>query len=454
MEYPAMGNGIERREEMGESKARQVLPLAAISVISSALFSGHFGVGDTIFPPILGRDAGQSWFAAAMGYGIINSLGVLIAYLAVATQQQTLLQISSKVLGRWFGVVFTTLSMLIIGPVFILPRVSSATHEMAVGLFFPNFPLWATLLVFFGLNFFVAYNRAKVIDTMGKLLSPVLILFMAVLVIKGIVSPLASPAVTGMQHPLSEGVLNGYNTMNALGAALFGGWVLKDLALRGIADKKNQAMNLIYIGPIVAVLLLLASTGLTYLGASTGFAYDAEIGILTVNIAEGLLGIFGKAIFAVLLAFACFTTSVGLTSTAGDVFQEMTGGKLKYEVTVGLSSLVGFLLGLFGLSTIIQYTTPWLMLLYPALVVILLGNLLPRFERIKNAVAAATVTAVLFSIGDFLAGLGLEGNILLSYVSRLPLGDQGMGWIVPTLLVFVLVQLLFPRAKPELNGGR
>ena len=191
--------------------------------------------------------------------------------------------------------------------------------------------------------------------------------------------------------------------------------------------------------------MLIASTGLTYLGASTGFAYDAEIGILTVNIAEGLLGIFGKAVFAVLLALACFTTSVGLTSTAGDVFMELTGGKLKYEVTVGLSSLVGFLLGLFGLSKIIQYTTPWLMLLYPALVVILLSNLLPRFNRVKNAVAAGVVTAMLFSVGDFLAGLGLEGNIFISQVSRLPLGDQGMGWIIPTVVVFAVVQLLFPR---------
>ncbi len=388
-----------------------------------------------------------------MGYGIINSLGVLIAYLAVARQQQTLLQMSSKTLGTGFGVIFTTLSMLIIGPVFILPRVSSATHEMAVELFFPNFPLWATLLIFFALNFYVAYNRATVIDKLGKILAPILILFMAILVLKGIVSPLASAQATGMEHPLNEGVLNGYNTMNALGAALFGGWVLKDMTLRGITDKRNQAANLVRIGPIVAILLLLASTGLTYLGASTGFAYDAEIGIITVNIAEGLLGVFGKAVFAVLLAFACFTTSVGLSSTAGDVFLELTGGKLRYEITVALSSLVGFLLGLFGLSTIIQYTTPWLMLLYPALVVILLSNLLPDFSRVKNAAAAGAVVAMIFSLGDFLAGLGLEGNILLRLISRIPFGDQGMGWILPTVIAIIIVQLFFPKAKPELKVG-
>ena len=191
------------------SKEKQdLLSFGALAVISAALFSGHFGVGDVIFPPILGKGSGASWFTAAMGYGIINSLGVLVAYLAVARQQKTLLEMSSRTLGRAFGVVFTTICMLIIGPVFILPRVSSATHEMAVALFFPNFPLVGTLAVFFALNYWVAFNRAQVIDRLGKILSPALIIFMAVLIIKGIVSPIGPVPATGPGNQLADGVLN------------------------------------------------------------------------------------------------------------------------------------------------------------------------------------------------------------------------------------------------------
>ena len=175
---------------------------------------------------------------------------------------------SSRTLGRAFGVVFTTICMLIIGPVFILPRVSSATHEMAVALFFPNFPLVATLAVFFILNYWVACNRAQVIDRLGKVLSPALIIFMAILIIKGIVSPIGPVPSTGCENPLADGVINGYNTMNALGAALFGGWVLKELYMRGITDKDAQTLNLFYIGPAVALALLVTSTGITYLGAT------------------------------------------------------------------------------------------------------------------------------------------------------------------------------------------
>ena len=180
-----------------DEQSRTLLPWSVIMIISAAIFSGHFGVGDLIFPPILGRDSGICWLIAALGYGVINSLGVFIAYLAVSIQDKSLFGLASSVLGKNFGVVFTTLSMLIIGPVFILPRVSSATHEMAVAQFFPSIPIWVTLLIFCALNYYFTYNRSKVIDNLGKYLAPILIVFMVILVVKGIASPLASPAFPG-----------------------------------------------------------------------------------------------------------------------------------------------------------------------------------------------------------------------------------------------------------------
>lgn len=429
---------------MKKSINKQILPWVEILVISMALFSSHFGVGDVLFPPLLGRSAGQSWFIAALGYGIINSFGVLVAYLAVAQRQETLLEMSSNTLGKQFGMIFTTICMLIIGPVFILPRVSSATHEMAIASFFPNVPIWVTLIIYFTLNAYVAYNRAQVMDRIGKIFSPILIAFMFILIIRGIISPISSLPDYSSEHPLIEGALEGYNTMNSLGAALMGGWLLKELTMRGMKNKEEQANNLKIIGPIVALGLLATSIGITYIGATTGSAFpDEKIGVLTMDISESLMGYGGRVIFAIILAFACFTTSVGLTSTAGDVFEDMTGGKLKYKTIVILSSIVGFLLGLVGLSKIVGYTTPWLMLVYPALLILLLGSLYNNFEKIKNAIAASIITAMLFSIGYFLSGLGFTDNIFNTIVHKFPLGSQGMGWIVPAIIVFVLVKLFF-----------
>jgi len=131
---------------MSEVK-KSYLPLGAVLVVSAAVFSGHFGVGDTIFPAILGRSTGSSWFIAALGYGLVNSIFVFIAYLAVSRQNKSLFGLTSMVLGKGFGTVYTIIAVLIMGPVFILPRVSSATHEMAIAQFFPSVPIWITLLV-------------------------------------------------------------------------------------------------------------------------------------------------------------------------------------------------------------------------------------------------------------------------------------------------------------------
>jgi LIVCS family branched-chain amino acid:cation transporter len=85
--------------------------------------------------------------------------------------------------------------------------------------------------------------------------------------------------------------------MNALGASIFGVWIINELKLRGIEDAKSRSSNIIMIGIFASLALFLTSTGLTYLGASSGGLFpDASIGTLSVKIAVGLLGYFGKIV--------------------------------------------------------------------------------------------------------------------------------------------------------------
>jgi branched-chain amino acid:cation transporter, LIVCS family len=420
---------------------KRYLPLITLLVISGAMFAGHFGVGDVIFPVILGRDAGASWFPAALGYFIVNSLGVWLAYIGVSRQGKTMAGISKDILGKVFGGIYVLIPVLI-QVLFILPRVSSATHEMSVASFFPGVPLWLTLLVYFLLNFYLASSRAKVVDRIGRILAPILILFILILLVKGIVTPTGSIPMGGMKNALSGGMLNGYNTMNALAAFLLGGWILNELKLRKVEDKPSQSANLVRLGLFTAVALGVTSTGLVYLGASTGSLFPkAEIGVLSVSIAASLLGVIGKAVFAVLIFFACITTSASITSMAGDMFMEVSGGKVKYLWTTIAASVAGFVLGLVGLSRIVRFTIPWLMLVYPSVIVLILVSLYSRLGRFKIAVAAGVVTSMVFSIGDFLSAMGFADNFVTGLVSRLPLGKINFGWLLPTAIVMLIVSL-------------
>ena len=430
---------------------KNLLPVSILIVISGAMFSSHFGVGDLIFPPILGRGAGVSWFTAALGYMIINSIGVWLAYLACAHQNLSLTGIATKTLGEFFGKIYTAIPILIT-VFFILPRVSSATHEMAVLPLSPNIPLWITLAIFFLLSFYVAYTRATVIDKLGKILAPVLMLFVVILVIKGIATPLSVPKSPGSLNALSDGMLNAYNTMNAIAALLFGGWVLHELNIRNIKSKEDQNINLNVIGFSTAVLLGITSTALVYLGASSGSSFpDAPIGVLSTKIAQGLLGQIGLFSFAVIMALSCLTTAAAIISMAGDMFSEMTNGKLKYRVTVTLSTIIGFTLGLVGLSRIVKYTVPWLVLLYPSIIIIILSALYYEFDKIRKSVTVGVIVALFFGLGDMLSFYGLTSNFITKIASQLPLGGQGLGWFLPTIIIMGIAQLIF---KPKIEEGK
>ena len=427
---------------------KNLLPVSILIVISGAMFSSHFGVGDLIFPPILGREAGASWFTAALGYMIINSIGVWLAYLACAHQNQSLTGIATKTLGDFFGKIYTAIPILIT-IFFILPRVSSATHEMAILPLSPSIPLWITLAVFFLLSFYVAYTRATVIDKLGKILAPVLILFVIILAVRGVASPLSIPKSPGSLTALSDGMLNAYNTMNAIAALLFGGWVLHELKIRNIKTKEDQNTNLNVIGFSTAVLLGITSTALVYLGASSGSSFpDASIGVLSTKIAQGLLGQIGLFSFAVIMALSCLTTAAAIISMAGDMFSEMTNGKLKYRVTVALSTIIGFTLGLVGLSRIVKYTVPWLVLLYPSIIIIILSALYYKFDKIRKSVTVGVIVALFFGLGDMLCFYGITSNFITKISSQLPLGGQGLGWFLPTIIIMGIAQLIF---KPKIE---
>jgi LIVCS family branched-chain amino acid:cation transporter len=429
---------------------KNLLPVSILILISGAMFSSHFGVGDLIFPPILGRGAGASWFTAALGYMIINSIGVWLAYLACAHQNQSLTGIATKTLGNFFGKIYTAIPILIT-IFFILPRVSSATHEMAILPLSPNVPLWITLAIFFLLSFYVAYTRATVIDKLGKILAPVLILFVIILAVRGVASPLSIPKSPGSLTALSDGMLNAYNTMNAIAALLFGGWVLHELKIRNIKTREDQDKNLNVIGFSTAVLLGITSTALVYLGASSGSSFpDASIGVLSTKIAQGLLGQIGLFSFAVIMALSCLTTAAAIISMAGDMFFEMTNGKLKYRITVALSTIIGFTLGLVGLSRIVKYTVPWLVLLYPSIIIIILSALYYKFDKIRKSVTVGVIVALFFGLGDMLCFYGLTSNFITKISSQLPLGGQGLGWFLPTIIIMGIAQLILkPKSEEE-----
>lgn len=416
--------------------SEQDLKLTGILTVGLALFSAHFGVGDIIFPSKLGLDTGSLWLIAGFGYFFVNTVIAYLGYLAMAKDRVGIAHMAGEIITPFWGKVFGAILMLVVGPVFILPRVASATHEMSVLPFFPGTAIAVTLGIFFVLNAYVCLNRTAVVDRLGNVLSPALVVFIVAIAIKGIVTPISMPVASTVTSKAAFGVgFNfGYNTMNAIAAVLMGGWILNVFSLKGIKDEGAQQRNLVRVGLVTVILLGITQMSLTWLGASAGAVYPgASLGELPLKVTTHLYGKMGMMIFAILMALACFTTSAGLTATAGAFFEQITEGKLTYRTVVVASSACGFALGLVGLSRIVGYTVPFLMLLYPALIVIILGTYFLDVAKYRNMLLGGVCLALVFGFFDAVKVAGFSVPWMQKIVAAMPLSQQGFQWVVPTI---------------------
>ena len=106
---------------------------------------------------------------------------------------------------------------------------------------------------------------------------------------------------------------------------------------------------------------------LSFLGATSS---ELELGAvnqagLVVTITELLLQRFGVVLLAVIVLFACLTTAIGLTSSSAEFFSRLTKNKISYPVMVVIVCAVGLVISTVGISTMIDFASPILNIIYP-----------------------------------------------------------------------------------------
>lgn len=433
----------------------QKLSTKGLVVMSIALMVSHFGVGNFIFPAQLGQLTGRSWFLGVLGFTTVEALLPILAYLCVAKAQDDIRYIAGKIIHPKFGLIFGSIMMLIIGPVFIFPRLATSTHEMAVMPLFSGVPAFVTYLVFFGIVFYFSMNPSKVIDKLGSILAPLLITFVALLVFKGVFNPISTPTVSQVSSPYATGFTTAYNTMDAIGAMLFGGFWLADLKRRGMTEPKEQSKGIIKIGLMAMILLALLHGSIVYLGASGGSELAGlSIGEIPVAITTKLFGSAGITIFAFLLTLANLTTCVGIAATFANYFKNASNGKLQYTPLVIAGILVGFVLSNVGLSKIVGLTVPWLFLVYPALIVIILGTLAGPLYKTRGALAGGVIMALIVGAMDALQVAGFNIPVIASMQKMLPFAASGFSWIVPTIIGIVIGAVIYRKPQKEALAGQ
>ena len=419
-------------------------------VIAFALFSLFFGAGNLILPPQLGFKSGDFWWLVALGFCLSAVWIPLLGILAHAKLQGTIFDFGKKVSPTFaLGYAFLIYAISIALP---SPRTASVTHEIAVQPFFDT-PYILTSMVYFGLVFVFVMNRSKILDIIGKLLTPAIILILVL--IMGIAT-FAYPfdfGETVFAHPFTDGILEGYQTFDAIGAIVVGGVIIISINLKHktapYAEKKRLIRN---AGILAGLGLLLVYAGLIFTGALMHGEFEADISrtALLNGISIHTLGNTGNLLLSVLVSLACFTTAVGIVTGTADFIKFRFGDSQKaYTITAIIGCVLGVVMGQFNVGYIIAVAVPALTLVYPVTIVLILLNVLPERYSAPTVFKWVVATTLVFSLPEFMYyGLGpldIGFGGVRQLFSWVPLSGFGLGWVLPAAVVFGVAQL-FPKS--------
>ena len=403
-----------------------------------ALFSLFFGAGNLILPPFLGMKSGADWWLVVLGFVITGAIIPILAIFAHAKLQGTLYDFGKKV-SPTFSVVYC-LFIYIIAVAIPSPRTASVTHEMAIQPFFGTSSL-LTSSVYFLLVFIFAINRSKIISLIGKFLTPIIVLILLTIIFIAFFTAPETVNPRLFETPFVDGILEGYQTFDAIGGVVVGAVIIISLHLRGHTTYEAKKELITKSGFIAGFGLLIIYGGLILSGSlfSSTFAENATRIEVLSGLSSQTLGNIGTAFLSVLVALACFTTAVGIVTGTADYIKGMLKDSQKaYIITAALSSLIGIIVGSYNVGFIIDVAVPALMFLYPITIVLILLNIVPDKFASKLVFRSVVLVTFVFSIPDFLQFF-VPADSLTGIQNFIPFSKFSLGWVLPAFLTFLSV---------------
>ncbi|STZ14720.1 LIV-II [Moraxella caviae] len=407
------------------------------------LFAIFFGAGNLIFPPKLGLEMGSDFLPAITGF-ILTGVGLPLATIVISSlftggYKQALDHISPA-----FSLVFLVAVYLALGPGFGIPRTAATAYDMAIT---PLLSAPSTLMSFgFTALYFIAatwlsLNPSKMVDRVGSILTPVLLLFIFGLVV------LAVPHFAGvtpavMQHsaPFAKGVVEGYFTLDILAAMAFSVIVISAIKSQGVSGKALTRQTT-QAGLIAAILLVFVYAAIGWIGnkmpADTALLAEAKgqnVGTFILHIAtEKIFGTAGQSVLAIIVLLACLTSAVGLITAISQYFSQVFT-RFSYRTYVYIFALISFILANRGLDAVITTSVPVLLILYPIAITVLIALMGAKLWRMpllaqRAMIALVVVISIISTVGEKLG---------MAWIAELPLKSASMEWL-PFAIVGALI---------------
>ncbi|MDR2076588.1 MAG: branched-chain amino acid transport system II carrier protein [Desulfovibrio sp.] len=431
-------------------ESKPALSVGTLLWIGFAIFSMHFGASCMLWPTTWGRDSGSMFLLAFLGFFLSGLILPWLGYLAVSKGGGPLYVLSSQV-GPNFVRFFGHVTIMVTGPLFVIPRMSAASWDAVsrvTALDLNEYAFAMSVLfqaLYYGIVYWFIYKEAQIVDKLSKILVPALVLIEIAVIGKALIEPIgpvAAPNYT--RSPLSYGFVNGYQTMDLTCALMFAGIIIHDLKVRLGAASRRINFYLVIVGAIGFAVMGCIQLGEMYRGhtAST-LLPDLNYAKLSATIVLEQYGNVGGVIFNVALAFAAMTTAIGLSAGCGAYAENATQGAFPYKkaclATLALSALVSVA----GLGTIVVWATPMLNFVYPpAIALTLCTAFLTRYTGGRRGACYATLLWGGFDALDgYLKLVGVENGF--SPIHLVPGQADGLGFVWLMVIGWIIGHLIW-----------
>lgn len=418
-------------------------------VVGFLLFAIFFGAGNLIFPPKLGYDSGVEFIPAILGF-VLTGIGLPLLGIIVSAFYEGGYKTSLDKIHPWFSLAFLMAIYLAIGPFFAGPRTAATAYEMALMPFLGEASPLSMLIftfIYFVITLWLALNPSKMVDRIGAILTPILLIAIIALVIRAsfILSNDAQiPPIVSEQSYFFKGMVEGYLTMDALASLAYSVIVLNAIRRKGVSQSALQKQT-IAAGLVAAIALGVIYIALGWIGNNMPIdegtlAMLAEkkldLGTYILNTATTqAFGELGRAILGIIVSLACLTTAVGLAVSVSEYFYAIFP-KISYKVYVILFAVISFTIANQGLKEVISKSIPVLLVLYPIAMTVILMLLV-------NLVIALPLTAQRLSL-LLVTVVAIASVVGIGFTENLPLKAYSMEWLPFAIIGGIIGAIIHP----------
>lgn len=421
----------------------QYKKILEILFIGFALFATYFGAGNLIFPPIIGLQSGTGWILSIAG---LATSGILLPVLAmiVIGLCGSVINITKHVSKDFYNIIIGAIMFIVI---FVAnPRTAATAVEMGVQGIIPQAPYVLCVVIYFALVFWLARNKGKVLDNVGKYLTPAMVVILTTLIIMAFASPIGKPLDTRLEKPFVHAFLVGYNTGDVLVSFLLASVFLGMIEGKGYLG--NDRSKVAIKASLIAFCgLFIVYSGLLYMGACGSGIFPSNIGraellVALIQMVGGKAAMVGLGIAAIL---ACLTTAIAQATAAADYIAQLSKDRLSYTPAAGAVCVVSMLIAIIGVDKIVVLSNPLYIAIYPVVLALMILGIFNKVIPNDGGYRGAIVLTLAYSICEAILSFGVPIEGLQKIVSGMPLASYGFGWICPCLIGFVSGLLLHPR---------